>query len=111
MKEKVEEIRVQKLAKSIPFMGFIKTGLVGPLPLFFLNLPIQNRRRLNESNPFQRSKYFISIKQTKLCVYKRRKETPFFIFLSCLSFWVFKILSLLKKNPKKDRSSSFTSKV
>jgi len=35
MKEKVEEIRVQKWAKSIPFMGFIKTGLVGPLPLFF----------------------------------------------------------------------------
>ncbi|KAL9338210.1 hypothetical protein Peur_069979 [Populus x canadensis] len=92
-------------------MGFIKTGLVGPLPLSFFNLLIQNRRRLNESNPFQRSKYFISIKQTKLCVNKRRKETPFFIFLSCLSFWVFKILSLLKKNPKKDRSSSFILRI
>ncbi|KAI9381440.1 hypothetical protein POPTR_015G107125v4 [Populus trichocarpa] len=44
------------------------------------------------------------------CVYKRRKETPFFIFRSCLSIWVFKILSLLNKSPKKDRSSSFTSK-
>ncbi|KAJ6875928.1 hypothetical protein NC652_035333 [Populus alba x Populus x berolinensis] len=92
-------------------MSFKKHGPCGAFASSFFNLPIQNRRRLNESSPFQRSKYFISIKQTKLCVYKRRKETPFFIFLSCLSFWVFKILSLFKKNPKKDRSSSFTSKA
>jgi len=35
MKEKVEERSVQKWAKSIPFMGFIKKGPCGAFAFFF----------------------------------------------------------------------------
>nr|XP_034896722.1 uncharacterized protein LOC118035301 [Populus alba]XP_034928305.1 uncharacterized protein LOC118059531 [Populus alba] len=75
MKEKVEERRVQKWAKSIPFMSFKKHGPCGAFASSFFNLPIQNRRRLNKGSPFQRSNIlFLSSKPN--CVYINEERKP-----------------------------------